>query len=169
MKLFPLLIGSVVVGSSLGAALAYVSVGTVAPPIDPAEFLADAGPVEPPVSEQSGPQARARVDEPEYKFDKMQRGTSRSHTFLVHNDGDLPLQLETGETSCKCTEFAAAANVVPPGESAEVKLEWAAKVLAGPFRQTALLRTPNDPRQSEIVLSVVGEVIEAVGPDATAV
>lgn len=164
MKVFPLLVVSVILGGGLGAALAYVSVGPASESVVLEPTLRGAAGDDAaalgPASETPAPEAR--IEEPDFEFGTMQRGTSMSHNFRVFNEGDAPLVLTTGETTCKCTEFKTAPKPIPPGESATVKLEWAAKVAAGPFRQTAQLHT-TDPRRELIVLSVSGEVIDATG------
>ena len=155
MKILPLIVVSCLAGGGLGAALAYVSVGPEPPLIDVTGAGAD-------LPSNSTPLAKARIDEPEFDFGSMQRGTTNSHVFRVTNEGDAPLVLTPGETSCKCTSFTAGAGPIAPGGTGDVTLEWAAKVMPGPFRQTAKLGT-NDPRLPQITLSVAGEVIDAVG------
>ena len=101
-------------------------------------------------------------DEPIYQFGAMQRGTTKSHEFVVHNVGKSPLTLSVGSTTCKCTIGNVSNDPIPPGGSVKVKLEWSALVNPGPFRQTATIIT-NDPLHSRIELSVEGEVTEATG------
>ena len=102
------------------------------------------------------------VDGPHYDFGTMQRGTTKSHEFTFHNVGHGPLTLRVGNTSCKCTLGSVPSAPIPPGESVNVKLEWTAKINAGPFRQTASVIT-NDPAQSRVELQVDGKVTEASG------
>jgi hypothetical protein len=51
---------------------------------------------------------------------------------------------------------------IQPGGQVSVKLEWTAKINAGPFRQTATVIT-NDPTHSRVELQVDGKVTEATG------
>ncbi|MEM9186461.1 MAG: DUF1573 domain-containing protein [Planctomycetota bacterium] len=159
MKFTVLLIAAAAVGCGLGVAMAYVSLG----PLD-GDQLAAPAPIArvaaPEPAPRSGPSAR--LDSASHDFGVMQLGAKRSHTFVMHNDGASPLVLTTGETSCKCTSFTAGDGPVPPGGSVEINLEWIAKSLAGPFRQTANLST-NDPNHPQFVLTVEGQVVEASG------
>jgi hypothetical protein len=105
---------------------------------------------------------RAQVDGPQFDFGTMQRGTTKTHEFVFHNVGHGPLTLRVGNTSCKCTLGSVPDHPIPPGGSVSVKLEWTAKINAGPFRQTASVIT-NDPLQSRVELQVEGKVTEASG------
>ncbi len=102
----------------------------------------------------------AQVPETTFNFDRIERGTSMTHKFKVHNVGDAPLHLEVASTTCKCTVGDLARNEIPPGEETEVELEWVAKTSPGPFRHGATLST-NDPRRSRIELVVEGDVVES--------
>jgi hypothetical protein len=157
MRIFAVILVSAVVGITLGSSLALIQFRTDRDlPIIPLEELS-AQPV--PSSE---PAPRIRVIDPELKFGTMQRGTTKTHDFVVQNVGTAPLTLELGETSCKCTVGVADKEPISPGDSVLVHLEWTANSAPGPFRQTANLHT-NDPLQSRVVLSVEGQVSAAEG------
>ena len=172
MKLLPLILVALVVGTALGTTLAYVAVGPAPEPVAvPVVDDLQGDDLDKLLSERLGnliptpaatPRAKLRVDEQEYDFGVMQRGAKQSHEFVIHNDGDAPLRLKVLKTSCKCTVGDAGGGPIPPGESAPVKLEWIARALPGPFRQTASLET-NDPLHSPFELSISGEVIDATG------
>jgi Protein of unknown function (DUF1573) len=101
---------------------------------------------------------RIAVDQPHFDFGTMQRGTTKSHEFVIRNIGAAPLKIRNGGTTCKCTLSEVADESIPPGGSAMVKLEWSAKSDSGPFRQTATILT-NDPTQSQIELTVDGQIL----------
>jgi hypothetical protein len=105
---------------------------------------------------------RVEVDQPHFNFGTMQRGTTKSHEFVIRNVGTAPLTLRVGQTSCKCTLGDVTNRPVPPGESTRVKLEWNAKVDLGPFRQTAMIHT-NDPVHSIVELTIEGEILDTSG------
>jgi hypothetical protein len=98
------------------------------------------------------------VDQPHYDFGTMQRGTSKSHEFVIRNTGNAPLKIRNGGTTCKCTLSKVADESIPAGGSTMVKLEWTAKADGGPFRQTATILT-NDPTQSQVELAVDGQIL----------
>jgi hypothetical protein len=104
------------------------------------------------------------VDEAHYDFGSMQRGTTKSHEFVIRNTGNAPLKIRNGGTTCKCTLSQVADESIPPGGSTTVKLEWKAKADNGPFRQTATILT-NDPTQSSVELQVDGQILALSGVD----
>ena len=84
-----------------------------------------------------------------------------NHTFVIRNDGDEPLKLEKGATTCKCTLSDLKTGDVPPGGTAEVRLDWKLITLGEQFRQTAEIHT-NDPRRPTVSLTVHGTVTDLV-------
>jgi Protein of unknown function (DUF1573) len=156
MRLLGVILVSAVVGSAIGGAWAYIDVRPGA--------SVDSHPSRPAGNDSRsvGSDPVFEVDEPVYQFGAMQRGTTKSHEFVVHNVGKSPLTLRTGGTTCKCTIGDVPEEPVPPGGSVKVKLEWSALINPGPFRQTATILT-NDPHAPRVELSVEGEVTEATG------
>jgi len=108
------------------------------------------------VPEKDAP--RIFVEQPHYDFGTMQRGTTKSHEFVIKNTGHAPLKIRNGGTTCKCTLSKVADESIPPGGSTTVKLEWTAKADGGPFRQSATVLT-NDPTQSQVELLVDGQIL----------
>ena len=101
----------------------------------------------------------------QYDFGSMERRGTRSHTFVIRNDGTLPLSLRKGETTCKCTFSSVAQGVVAPGEAVEIKLDWTAKEIGmtSVFNQSAEIYT-NDPLNRLVRLVVRGQIIQSVLP-----
>ncbi|HVT30925.1 MAG TPA: DUF1573 domain-containing protein [Lacipirellulaceae bacterium] len=158
MRIISAVVVAAVVGVLAGAAIAYVEVRS---DHDALDKLSDAGsPDTTATAEKNSP--RILVQQPHYDFGTMQRGTSKSHEFLVQNVGAAPLKLRNGGTTCKCTMSQVPESAIPPGGSTKIKLEWKAKVDQGPFRQTATILT-NDPTQSQVELSVDGQVLPISG------
>jgi hypothetical protein len=155
MRIAALVLGSAIVGTVAGIALAYIEVnpGEVAPKA----ALAHENPPPPGAAEP-----RVTVDAVQYDFGTMQRGTKKSHDFLFRNVGNGPLTLRVGSTTCKCTLGSVPADPIPPGGQVNVTLEWTAKVGAGNFRQMATVIT-NDPIKERVELQVDGQVTEATG------
>ena len=99
-----------------------------------------------------------------HNFGIMERLGKRDHTFVIRNVGSVPLTLEQGETTCKCTISELAAGLLEPGGEVEVRLEWTAKESepdSKDFEQTAEIHT-NDPRRRTIRLTIVGKIIQSV-------
>jgi hypothetical protein len=104
------------------------------------------------------------VGGPDYDFGVGTRNGQMRHNFVVRNDGDGPLTLERGSTSCKCTLSELKTGQLAPGETAEVTLEWKITAMGEMFRQTAEIHT-NDPVKPTIVLSIHGTIMDLVRLD----
>jgi len=155
MYILRILITAAVVGTLAGGTWAYIEVLTDrdAPPIPTGVTVSPNGPA----AEEKTP--RAMVEETSFQFGTMQRGTKKSHNFLIKNVGTVPLTLRV-ETSCKCTVAQVTSNI-PPGETGNLLLEWTSND-NGPFRQSATVFT-NDPLNSRIELTIEGTVAAASG------
>lgn len=158
MRILTVILISTVVGILVGGVAAYVQVR-----VDPDASTRPPGMSDVQKQVQSDEDApRVQLDSPHFNFGMMQRGTSKSHDFVIKNVGTAPLRLKVGQTSCKCTLGDVSEKPIAPGESTHVRLEWSAKSDRGPFRQTAHVIT-NDPLNSQLELSIEGEVVETSG------
>ena len=149
-----LLTGVVWLGQSGNSALPVIGGETPAtkPADDPSEPLPIAA---------TGPYPKVVVDEEEHDFGIMAVDEERRYKFVVRNEGEAPLKLKKGESTCKCTLSELAQQEIPPGGSAEIELAWTPKSSDAEFRQTAFVWT-NDPEQKQIKLSVHGRVVQLV-------
>lgn len=102
-----------------------------------------------------------------YDFGRVNPHETMVHDFSVKNEGEAPLTIRIGQTSCKCTVGKMRGNgVLLPGESTNVSLTWNTGLQADSYSQSAQLLT-NDPLQKRITLTVKGEVrAELVGPES---
>ncbi len=157
MRILSTVLIAALVGVLAGVAIAYVEVRSDPDAVD---RLAAQTPTNAKADDQSA--ARIKVDQPRYDFGSMQRGTTRSHEFVIRNVGTAPLTIRNGGTTCKCTLSHVAEESIPPGESTKVKLEWTAKIDGGPFSQSATVLT-NDLTQSKVDLVVSGQVMATSG------
>ena len=105
---------------------------------------------------------RIQVEQASYNFGTMQRGTTKSHEFVIRNVGTAPLTIRNGGTTCKCTLSQVAEESIAPGGKTTVKLEWTAKADNGPFQQTATI-LHNDLSQPKVDLQVHGEILAVSG------
>src|SRR6267154_1601290 len=110
-----------------------------------------------------GPKASV-VNGERHDFGTMDRHGQGQHKFVVRNDGDAPLTLHAGKTSCQCTSFAVVEGTVQPGQTTNVVLEWAPKRAEAQFEQTADLET-NQPNRPTIVLTIKGRLIDMLRPE----
>ncbi|MEX0718094.1 MAG: DUF1573 domain-containing protein [Planctomycetaceae bacterium] len=106
----------------------------------------------------AGPPGKAVVDQTEHAFETMLVGDKARHAFVIRNEGDGPLVLRTGKTSCKCTLSHLENGNLAAGESVEVELVWTAEHASPEFRQSAVINVLNDPDRREILLTVRGVV-----------
>ena len=158
MRIISTIVVAALVGILAGAAVAYVEVRSDRDAISKLSDELESGAS----AEGDKETPRVEVSQPHYDFGTMQRGTSKSHEFVIRNVGTAPLKLRSGGTTCKCTLSEVPEAAIPPGGSTSVKLEWAAKADSGPFRQSAKILT-NDPRQSQIDLTVDGQILAISG------
>jgi hypothetical protein len=155
MKAVPLVLVCALLGVAIGVAVGYARIGPSGE-----VNLSPSGTAAGPGLNTAAP--KIVVEEPEHDFGTMHRGAKRRHEYVIRNEGDAPLNLTAGATTCKCTSFDVTPDAIPPGQSATIALEWAAKSMPGEFRQSASLNT-NDPIRPMVTLSVSGQVIEPSG------
>lgn len=160
MRTPAIILVSTCIGVLVGTSMAYIDLSETSSNITALPELGDSAPTPREAAAGAGSGPRVQVDEPRHDFGSMQRGTSKSHGFVVKNVGNAPLTLRVGQTTCKCTLGEVTHDAVPPGGSTTVMLEWKALADNGPFRQSATLIT-NDPLASSIELSIEGQVTEA--------
>lgn len=99
-----------------------------------------------------------------HDFDEMAVNQELSHEFLFRNEGEGPLELEGGPSTCKCTLTDQEKKVVEPGEETTIKLTWKPPKAYDEFRQQAKIFT-NEPGREEVLLTVTGQVLEEVMVD----
>lgn len=92
-----------------------------------------------------------------YDFGVMNPGDKQTRKFTVRNDGEGDLKLSLGKTTCKCTLANLDTDVIPPGGSTDITLDWHTEEAQFRFRQAAVIHT-NDPRQPMFELAVEGSV-----------
>src|SRR5262245_19382233 len=117
MRIISVIATWALVGVLVGAALAYVELRLDNDAI--ARLPGDVN--DPNVVKANEVAARIEVDEPNFKFGAMQRGTHKSHEFTIRNIGQSPLKLRVGGTSCKCTLGEVSEKPLPPNETTKVK------------------------------------------------
>ena len=117
----------------------------------------------------TGPYGKAVAAELIHNFGSVEKGDEGSHVFVIKNEGDGPLRVKTGKTSCgQCTFAQTGEDEIPPGKFGEVKINWTIKTPSGKFRQTAEVFT-TDPDRRKLVFAIEG-LIDAplhLVPDGT--
>ena len=157
-----IILTSAALGIGLGVGLTWAELGPFSRP--PKGLGLD----EPVPSDRPLPRVVVTGDDT-HDFGRMERDSTRSHTFAIRNDGDAPLKLVKRSTSCKCTTSLLENEMVLPGKTAQITLEWTTITDAADFRQTATIET-NDPRRQFLTLTIHGKVTHShkVAPEELA-
>lgn len=103
------------------------------------------------------PAARAVADETEYDFGLMNPLTMGTHSFVVRNQGDAPLELHAGPTTCKCTLSDVPRQPIPPGGQGRITVQWNTGRKNRFYAHEASVYS-NDPRRRTLRFSVRGIV-----------
>ena len=152
LTLIALLLG---VGVGVGASLMEIGRPSSGPSID----ASSAG-----ATNHPGARSKAVIDDSEtHDFGTMERNSVRSHTFVIRNDGLKALVLSNPHSTCKCTTHTLSRMIIPPGETAEMFVEWKPTDYAVLFRQSASVDT-NDPENPVLKVTIVGRVDQAIRP-----
>ncbi len=60
--------------------------------------------------------ARLEVNQPDFDFKSIYRGSEARHDFIITNSGDIPLQITNIRSSCGCTVPSIKKRKLAPGE-----------------------------------------------------
>lgn len=83
-------------------------------------------------------------------------------TFVVSNQGNGQLQIESVTTSCGCTTAEISRQTIIPGESTNLTVNFDPQThtgAVGQFLRSVYLRT-NDPAQVEVEIQIKANVVE---------
>ena len=102
----------------------------------------------------------ASIDDPEFKFGKLNQGQKVEHAFVLKNDGKSDLVIRKVKASCGCTAVQPEKKVIAPGESISIKTIFNSAGKVGNQNKTVTIIT-NDPQKSKTILWVKGEVVKS--------
>lgn len=174
MRIYLIAILAIIVGVMLGRASTIpefgaesvnpwqqVTLTSTVPVLDaPAENVSGhGGDLTPPAEDE--PQPKARVDTLVQDFGEVEDGDQGRLTYVIHNDGDAPLRLEKGKSSCKCAVSEIAKPNVPPGESSTIVVKWRTSVPNPKWHKRFAIKT-NDRKNPKLVFSVKGVVLPVI-------
>ncbi len=100
------------------------------------------------------------VDDPEFRFGKINQGEKVEHVYVLTNTGKTDLHIRKVKASCGCTAVQPDKNVIAPGESVNIKTVFNSAGKTGNQNKTVTIIT-NDPRKSKMILWVKGEVVKS--------
>ncbi len=151
MKAVYVVIASALLGAVVGAGISWANFSGTPPAPLPALNVGTN-------SVQQAARPRVVVDNPMHDFGPVERDTKVRHVFHFTNVGQDTLTLKAGSTTCaKCTIGELTRTQVPPGESADVTVEYLSSYAKPRFRQTVTILT-NDPEQRRVELNIFGTV-----------
>ncbi len=109
-----------------------------------------------------GPQPRVEVEGPlTHEFGELSTQKTGTRKWKVKNTGPGNLEIWLGSSTCTCTipklKGDGTREVVKPGDSTEVELEWKTKEAIDEFSKGATILT-NDTQRPEFMLKVHGMV-----------
>lgn len=108
------------------------------------------------------PVAKIAINSLEYDFGSMDPTEECSHSFVIRNVGEAPLQLVKGGTSCKCTVSDMPDQPVLPGKAVAVRISSKIHQKEGFFSHSAKLIS-NDPTKREFDLTISGVIRTSLG------
>lgn len=100
------------------------------------------------------------VDDPEFKFGKINQGEKVDHVYVLTNSGKSDLHIRKVKASCGCTAVQPEKKVIAPGESVNIKTVFNSAGKMGSQNKTVTIIT-NDPKKSKMILWVKGEVVKS--------
>lgn len=104
---------------------------------------------------------RFEIGPAEHHFGKVFEGDIVQHTFSFRNAGTAPLIINRVRSSCGCTVPRLSAEILAPGDTAEIAMIFDTARFRGQQVKTVYLYT-NDPRREVIQLSMHGMVEQII-------
>jgi hypothetical protein len=126
---------------------------------DSAPGEADVGTL-PPVDEDINRIAKIRIGVEEYDMGVIAHDQLAHGSFLVHNDGDMPLKITRIDTTCACTQghVPPERSVIQPGASTEVDVVVDPRRIPGFHSRKVLTITSTDIERPHIEVPVTAQV-----------
>jgi hypothetical protein len=97
------------------------------------------------------------IDNPVHRFGKVSQGERVSHTFKLTNTGEEPLKIAYAKGSCGCTVPKWPQTPIPPGETAEIDVEFNSAGRKGGQSKVVTVIANTDPKQT--LLTIYAEVV----------
>jgi len=99
-----------------------------------------------------------KVDNPEVNFGKLKQNEKFEHAFVLTNMGNSQLFIRKIKASCGCTAVQPEKKEIAPGESVNITTIFNSAGKRGNQNKNVTIIT-NDPKHSNIILRIKGEVI----------
>jgi hypothetical protein len=99
----------------------------------------------------------ANFENTTFDFGKIKSGEMVKHEFIFKNTGKSDLLIRNLTASCGCTAVKPKENVIKSGNSSSILTEFDSEGKNGYQNKTITVIT-NDPKNSEIILFIKGEI-----------
>lgn len=107
-------------------------------------------------------QPRIAVDATNFDFGEVVNGEIATHDFVVRNEGNARLAVESVITTCGCTTATLEPMTIPAGESGILHVAFDSGA-HGPDLTGEIIRqvfiTTNDPDQPEVAVEIIANVV----------
>lgn len=94
-----------------------------------------------------------KVDSNEYDLGSMYAGEKKSVSFVIKNEGRLPLIIRKIQTTCGCTVATPDKKVINSGQSTSIEVTFRARGKQGKQHKTITMFC-NDPRQPVVTFAI---------------
>lgn len=121
-----------------------------------AAFVATPG-----VSDAQQRSPRVVVPEPSFNFGSVPQGQRVIHEYELRNSGDGDLTIQRVSPACGCTATTVTSNVVKPGASERIKVEFDTTGFSGEKKKSIQVLT-NAADKPELTLTLMGTVVRGV-------
>lgn len=101
---------------------------------------------------------------PTYDFGTAYQDEVVNHIYTFRNRGKSDLKIENTKTSCGCTAVVKSRDVIPPGETGEIEVNYSVRKARGASSKTITVFS-NDPQNPSIQLVIKGQVLTAYETD----
>ena len=105
---------------------------------------------------------RVVIPEPSFNFGSVPQGQRVVHEFELRNTGDADLSIQRVSPSCGCTATTVSSNVIKPGGSEKIKVEFDTAGFSGVKTKLVQVLT-NSVDKSELTLMLTGTIVRGVG------
>ena len=116
-----------------------------------------------PAFAQDAPPMAPRIvcDEPVYDFGTAENSGTIEHHYVVRNDGNLTLEIQSVRATCGCTAVSPEKNIVAPGEETKITARFDLRGRTGMQIKTIFVQS-NDPQTPTLNLQLRGTATQAL-------
>lgn len=109
-------------------------------------------------------QPKISIDKPEIDLGVVYRGAIKKATFTIKNIGNEPLKILQVVPSCGCTALKKPKEVLAPGESDAIEVEFSSATFRGRVESKRVDIMSNDPTAEYASVKLTADVREELAP-----